>query len=278
MTDHLFPGRFFVDSVLEAAETKVAMTRHIAVQYLQRAGMAGILIGIFYTAFYTIIATFDGIPAGAGTWQGFGRLIGAFVFGWALVFIYYTKSELLTSNMMVTSIAVYYGRVTVRRAVVLLALCFAGNALGGLLIAVMLRFSTLISGAVLQQVSHSVDTKLAYVTSAEGVADLLVRAVLCNLMINVAMLIVYNGYVKDAITVALSMIVSVFIFAFLGFEHSVANTVLFTIFGLQSGIDVGLATANVGIVLLGNYIGGGLLIGVYYAYVNDSRRVTIRRR
>jgi len=273
MTDRLFPGRFFVDSVLDAAETKVAMTTHIAVQYLQRAAMAGILIGIFYSAFYTLVAAFDAIPAGDASWVSLGRLLGSFVFGWALVFIYFTKSELLTSNMMLTSIGVYYRRITVRRAGVLLGLCFAGNAAGGLLVAVMLRFSTLVSGPVMDQMLHSVDTKLGYLSTPAGVADLLVRAVLCNLMINLSMLLAYNGYIKETITIALAMVTAVFVFAFLGLEHSVANTVLFTIVGLQSGIDLGLAVVNVVIVLIGNYIGGGLLIGVYYAYVNDSRRL-----
>jgi formate/nitrite transporter FocA (FNT family) len=68
------------------------------------------------------------------------------------------------------------------------------------------------------------------------------------------------------------MIMSVFVFAFVGFEHSVANTVLFSIVGFQHGIDVGLALGNIVIVLLGNFVGGGLLIGYYYAYANDDRR------
>lgn len=68
------------------------------------------------------------------------------------------------------------------------------------------------------------------------------------------------------------MILSVFIFAFLGFEHSVANTVLFTVVGLKEGVDVGLAAGNVAIALVGNYIDGGLLIGLYYDYVNDDAK------
>jgi formate/nitrite transporter FocA (FNT family) len=97
-------------------------------------------------------------------------------------------------------------------------------------------------------------------------------------MINLAMLLVYNGLIKDDLTKSLVMIMSVFIFAFVGFEHSVANTVLFTVVGLNAGIDVGLAAANIGIVLLGNYVGGGLLIGWYYAYANDDRRHLLRSR
>ena len=67
------------------------------------------------------------------------------------------------------------------------------------------------------------------------------------------------------------MITAVFVFAYLSFEHSVANTVLFSIVGLRDGIDLGLASANVAIALVGNYIGGGLMIGWYYSYANDDR-------
>ena len=86
------------------------------------------------------------------------------------------------------------------------------------------------------------------------------------------MLLVYNGLIKDDLTKCLVMVMSVFVFAFLGLEHSVANTVLFLVVGLQDGIDLGLAAGNIGIALLGNLLGGGLLIGLYFAYVNDDTR------
>jgi len=66
----------------------------------------------------------------------------------------------------------------------------------------------------------------------------------------------------------------VFLFAVMGFEHSVANTVLFAMVGLSDGIDVALALGNLGIVLLGNMVGGGILIGWYYAYANDASKHT----
>ena len=103
-TDRLFPGRHFINATLEAVETKAAMSTQITVPYLQRAGMAGILIGTFYGAYYSTVATFAQIPAGETTLVGVGRVLGSLVFGWALVFIYFTKSELLTSNMMVATI------------------------------------------------------------------------------------------------------------------------------------------------------------------------------
>jgi formate/nitrite transporter FocA (FNT family) len=272
-TERLFPGKFFISTALEALETKTAMSGKLAVRYLQRAGTAGILIAVFYGAYFSTVATFTAIKVGDTALTGIGKLIGALVFGWALVFIYYTKSELLTSNMMVASIGVYYKRVKWPRAFRMLGLCYLGNFLGGLLVALMMLLSTLGSGPVLAEMEHSVSVKLGYIASGPfGWSDLFFRAVLCNLMINVAMLLVYNGFIKEDVTKALAMITAVFIFAFLGLEHSVANTILFTIVGLKSGIDVGLAAANVAIALVGNFIGGGVLIGFYYAFVNDDSR------
>lgn len=274
----IFPGTDFIDAALDALRVKDAMSRQATIAYLQRAGMAGILIGVFYGAYFASVATFGAIPAGATTLAGVGRVLGAFIFGWALVMIYYTKSELLTSTMMLTSIGVYHRRISARRALGIMALCLLGNGLGGLLVGVLGRYSTIMRGAVLEQMLHAVDVKLGYVSAGSaGLGDLFIRAILCNFMINVAMLLVYNGFVHEDIAKMVAMNVAVFIFAYLGLEHSVANTVLFTIVGLSHGIDVGLALANVGVALLGNFVGGGVLIGLYYAYVNDPRRHGVER-
>ena len=265
---HLFPGRKFISTVLDALETKTAMSGGMTRRYLQRAAMAGIIIGVFYLINYTVIAGFVAVDPGL---RPIGRLIGALAFGWALVFIYYSKSELLTSNMMIVSIGAYHRRTGWVRAMRLLGLCFVGNFLGGLLIALLGAFSSLVSGGVLAEVLGSVEHKLEYVSSGPfGWADLLVRAILCNFMINMAMLLVYNGLIKEDLTKCLVMVVSVFVFAFGGLEHSVANTVLFTVTAFRDGIDVLLAVGNVGIALVGTVSGGGFLIGLDYAYVNDD--------
>ncbi len=273
ITNPLFPGKHFIGTVLEALETKTAMSGELARRYLQRAAMAGVVIGLLYAVNFAIIAAFDAVQLGEATLHPLGKIAGALAFGWALVFIHYSKSELLTSNMMVVSIGAYHRRIGWLKALRLLSLCYIGNFLGGLFMALLLRFSTLAEGQVLAEMGHSVAVKLAYISNgAGGWGDLFVRAILCNFMINLAMLLVYNGLIKDDLTKSLVMIVSVFIFAFLGFEHSVANTVLFTIIGLKEGIDLGLAAGNVVIALAGNFIGGGLLIGLYYAYVNDDAK------
>lgn len=271
--DRLFPGRVFISTVLDALDTKTTMTGEVARIFLQRAAMAGIIIGVFYMTNFSIVSVFAGIPVNADlTLAGVGKLIGGLAFGWALVFIYYTKSELLTSNMMVVTVGVYHKRTTVARSLKIMGLCLLGNFIGGLVIATLVRFSTLTGGAVGDQMFAAAAHKLEYISAGPaGWADLFVRAIFCNFMINIAMTLIWNGFIKDDLTRSLAMIMAVFIFAFLGFEHSVANTVLFTVVGFTHGIDIGLALGNVAIALVGNYIGGGLLIGLYYAWANDHR-------
>ncbi|MBA8817041.1 formate/nitrite transporter FocA (FNT family) [Microbacterium halimionae] len=267
----LFPGKQFISTVLGALETKTVMSGALIRIYLMRAAMAGTIIGVMYLTYYTVLAAFDGIAR--GELVGVGHMVGAVVFGFALVFIYYSKSELLTSNMMIVTVGAYYRSAAWWRLLRILVFCYAGNIIGGLFVALMVRLSTLGGGEVGAEMSEAVDHKLAYL--GEGVAgwgDLFVRAIFCNLMINLAMLLVYNGLIKSDVGKMLVMIASVFVFGFVGFEHSVANTVLFMIVGLQQSLDIGLVLGNLGIVLLGNYIGGGLLIGLYYAYANDDRR------
>jgi len=264
----LFPGKHFISTVLSALETKTAMSSALVRQYLMRAAMAGVIIGVMYTVNFAVVAAFQEVD---DSLYQVGKIVGALFFGWALVFIYYSKSELLTSNMMIVSIGLYHRRTSVVKGLRILGLCFLGNILGGLLVAVLLRFSTLTTGAAGELMVSATDHKVAYLTEGvTGWTDLLIRAVLCNFMINLAMLLVYNGLIKDDLTRCLVMVVAVFVFAFTGLEHSVANTVLFLVVGLQDGLDVGLAAGNVGIALLGNLVGGGLLIGLYYAYVNDD--------
>ncbi|MEV8268158.1 formate/nitrite transporter family protein [Microbacterium sp. NPDC076911] len=267
----LFPGKHFISTVLGVLGTKTTMSGGLARVFLMRSAMAGAIIGVMYLTYFAVLAAFDDIAN--GELDGVGHIVAALAFGFALVFIYYSKSELLTSNMMIVTVGAYYRTTAWWRLLRILVLCYAGNIVGGLFIALLVMFSTLADGNVGEQMNLAVDHKLAYLTAGvSGWSDLFVRAILCNFMINLAMLLVYNGLIKDDLAKMGVMIASVFVFGFVGFEHSVANTVLFSIVGLQQGIDVGLALGNLGIVLLGNYIGGGLLIGLYFAYANDSRR------
>ena len=277
-----FPGKAFISTILEMLEYKAEMTTETKRRYLMRAAMAGIIVGLFYVGNYTIQAAMHSIP-GIGEGDGLlaiGKIIGSTFFGFALVFIYYSKSELLTSNMMITSIGLYFHRVTKRGVARVLGFCYLGNFLGGVFVSLLLWSSTIISGPTMLEMEHGVHVKTAFLLEGvQGWVDLLARAIFCNFFINLAMLMVYNGAIHDDLMKAVAMVVSVFVFGYLGLEHSVANTVLFTMVGMQEGfggaeaaVPIVPAIGNIIICLIGNFIGGGLLIGLYYAYLNDEAR------
>lgn len=271
----MFPGKAFISEILDMLEYKATITGLMRRRYLMRAAMAGIIVGFLYIADYTIQAGMESLATSSEP-DGLlpiGQLLGSAFFGFALVFIYFSKSELLTSNMMIVSIGMYYRRITAGASLRLLALCYLGNFLGGLFVALPVAASSVINSPTMVLMEHSVDTKLAFITDGPtGWMDLFIRAIFCNFFINLAMLMVYNRTIKDDFMKAVVMIASVFVFAYLGFEHSVANTVLFTIVGVSEGISIAPAVANVAIVLVGNFIGGGVLIGIYYAWLNDEER------
>ena len=269
----MFPGKFFISSVLGMLEYKTEMTGLTRRRYLMRAAMAGVIVGFFYVGNYTLQSGMDSIEFLGEDLLPIGKMVGSAFFGFALVFIYYSMSELLTSNMMIISIGHYYHRVRLRASARVLSLCYLGNFLGGLAVALLMAGATIITPDSMALMEHSVDAKLAYITSGPGGwLDLFVRAIFCNFFINLAMLMVYNGAIKEDLMKATAMIASVFVFAYLGFEHSVANTVLFSIVGVEHGIAVLPAIGNVIIALLGNFVGGGILVGLYYAYLNDEAR------
>ncbi len=262
------PG--FVPTVLDALEAKTRLSRTDTARYLVRAGMAGVIIAMMLVANYlvTVALTDD---AGQGPSVA-GKYAGAAIFGLALMFIYYSRSELTTSTMMVTSVGVYYRRLTPVGALRLLGLCLLGNLLGGALVGILVRFSSMLSPEALEVMAHSVDAKLGYLDAGlAGAGDLFVRAIFCNVLINLAMLLVYKGALRSEGGKILTLWSAVFLFVVMGTEHSVANSVLYLMTGLHIGIDAMAAITAVMIALAGNLVGGGLVVGATYAWLNDRR-------
>lgn len=274
---NVFLGEKFIETTLDNVEIKEKMTAEIVTRYLMRAAMAGGVVVFGYLIYFALSANFATIEAANGSnFEPVGKMIAGFFFSGCLITIYYTKSELLTSNMMITTVGKYFGKITFGKMFKIMGLCLLGNFIGGIVIGLLVGASTIITPGMEEILAHSVDVKQAYVADGHLV-DLVIRAIFCNFFINVSMLMVYSGNMKDDFGKVIAMAFGVFIFMYLGLEHSVANTVLFCttfFFDLFHGTDylvLSEAIQNVFWVLIGNYIGGGLLIGAYYAFINDSR-------
>lgn len=276
--EKIFLGKTFIKAILESIELKEKMTSKILLRYLMRAAMSGIIVVFMYVTYMSIIENFKHIGNDEFNLYYLGKFIAAGFFSFALVAIYYTKSELLTSNMMITTIGKYYNKISFYTMFKIMGLCYIGNILGAVFISVLVSLSTIMTEDVVVYLGELISSKEGYIVEKNYV-DLFVRSIMCNFYINLSMLMVYSGNIKSDTVKCLSIFFGVFTFAYLGLEHSVANTGLFILAGFYELfnptvelINFGNASVNVLIALIGNFVGGGILIGLYYGYINDDRK------
>lgn len=103
--------------------------------------------------------------------------------------------------------------------------------------------------------------------------QILVEGIFANVVVNTAVLISLR--MKDDAGKVLAIIFIIFIFAFLGYEHVIANFPAFSLGYFASQGSIATMTAsnlihNLVFALVGNYIGGGLVIGLMYAWLNNT--------
>ncbi len=264
----------FIDYVSHSSEVKENLANKSKGKFIMRAMMAGMLLTFMYMTFYSVESLFETIGTEEANLANLGMFYGAWIFAFALIFIYYTKSELLTSNMMGMTVAKMEGKTSWSGFTKVLLFTYIGNALGGLLVAVLIAGSTIITPDMQTLMAHSIETKLSYVQGGTaGYMDLFVRAIWCNFFINLGMLPIYGGTVKSDFGKIISIFGAIFVFMRLGFEHSVANTVFFTLAAVTGSAHVSLALVipSLIVAIIGNLIGGGILIGAAYVILNREK-------
>ena len=252
-----------VDAQAAAARHKVDLLRTPKL-FLVRTMLAGAYIGIGVL----IMATAGGPLAVAGS--PFTPLVQGLVFGVALTVVLVAGAELATSAMMILTQGALRGAVSWARAAVTLLACLAGNLVGALLFAFPVHASGVLApdtpgGTVLAgMIEHK-----AQATSMQ----LLVRGILCNLLVCLAVWSAARLRSEGARLVVVFGCVMVFITS--GFEHVVANMTTFALglYGGLPGADLVEMARNLALVGLGNLIGGALLVGAAYAY--GTRRVPV---
>jgi formate/nitrite transporter len=229
--------------------------------------MAGIIICLMYVFVYQIKA-----DLGHEFNSALGKYLMAVSLSLALVFIYFTNSELLTSNFMYFTVGRYYDKVSWGDTMKIWGLCLLGNLIGIEFIALLVWSCGLLSDTVIEHLVHTVNAK----TVDSGAWLIFVKAIFHNYFINASVIVAMQLTEHLAKIVVLMMGVTVF--AYMGFEHVVANSALFAmaLFERPESVDLWHTGKNFLFSLVGNYVGGGLVIGLFYAYLNDHRRDALR--
>ncbi|MGY3765602.1 formate/nitrite transporter family protein [Vagococcus vulneris] len=198
-----------------------------------------------------------------------GKLLYAAAFGLGLVLIIFLNAELGTSNMMYMTVAKYRKKLTTGQAAKILGVCVLFNLIGALVCAYLLAQTDAFKGL-------SGDNFLAHIVEAKldkTVMQTLIEGIFANIIVNLA--VVMSMVVKGDAGRIMAIILVISIFTFLGFEHVIANFIYFPLAYFSAASPLaGLTLSGIGLNLImtfiGNFIGGGLVIGLGYAWLNKQ--------
>ena len=107
----------------------------------------------------------------------------------------------------------------------------------------------------------------------KSTSQILVEGMFANIVVNTAVLVSLR--MKDDAAKVMAIIFIIFIFAFLGYEHVIANFPAFSLayfasHGTIAEMTAGNVAHNLFFTLIGNFIGGGLVMGLGYSWLNNT--------
>jgi formate/nitrite transporter len=224
-------------------------------QMLTLAVLAGAFIGFGAAGF---LLTVTGADAGFGP----VRVLGGMVFSVGLILVIVGGAELFTGNALMVMAAVD-GRITRGALLRNWGVVYLGNLIGAVGLAVAFGLTGLIDAPF-----GATAAKVASAKAALGPVDALVRGILCNALVCLAVWLSFAA--RSATDKILCILWPVTTFVALGLEHSVANMFLLPL-GMLAGGDItpAAAVANLVWVTLGNIIGGagGVALAYRFAYL-----------
>ncbi len=206
--------------------------------------------------------------------EGLGKFVYAFLFSISLVMILYMNAELGTSNMMYTSVGTIKRVFPWGKGLKVLTYTVLFNFVGAVLVSFLLSQTM-----VFQDLSPDhylftmVDSKLA-----KDPMTIFIEAIFANIIVNTAVFCTLR--MRDDAGRVISTILVIFVFAFLGFEHVIANFASFSLaFFSTPEVIANMTVANVvtnfTFAFLGNFVGGAIVIGAGYAWLNTDKSIYV---
>lgn len=195
---------------------------------------------------------------------GMHRLIGGLAFSVGIVLVVVTGGELFTSSTMALS-ARAAGRITTLQLLGLWTRSYLGNLVGAVSVILLCYFGGIHHSA--EGAWGDLVIKTAEYKVSHSPFEAFVLGIGCNLLVCIAVWTANAG--KTVIDKLFLLMLPVAIFVATGFEHSVANMFMLP-FGMLLGADITagqLLLSNLLPVTLGNIVGGGVMIGLFYWFV-----------
>jgi nitrite transporter len=251
--------RGLVERAAEAGVGKVSLLQENPLRYMLRAVGAGMGLSLVVFVFWTLRQNLHETPAGAVMASGF--------FGVGLVIIVFTNTELFTSNNLYLTVSSTEGQTSWKQTILLWISCYFGNFIGALLLTALL-----LGAGSLNQLppDHALFDGALHKAHQTGEV-IFFKGILANWIVCLAVRVALRC--KDEVAKILVLILIVFIFVYLGFEHSIANMGTFSMAILGGGtLTIGDALHNLLFSTAGNVVGGALLVGLPFTYLNPRER------
>jgi len=245
--------------VEQLAMKKFKVYKQSLLRYLARSMLASMFIG------FGVIVAFKTGSFFYNEHSPMTYPMAALTFGSAIILISYGGGDLFTGNTFYYSYAALRKKLEWRTTAKLWVLSFAGNVLGAAVFALLIYTTGLfeessVNGFLLSVVEKKMNAP---------VMELFFRAILCNWLVCMAFFL--PMFMKTDGAKMFAMILFVFCFFISGYEHSIANLCTFAIalvLNHPGTISFGGVMHNLIPVTFGNLIGGGVLMGFMYYYVN----------
>jgi nitrite transporter NirC len=252
-----------LDESAALARTKSLQVRRLP-RYLASSALAGAFVGIAVVLLASVAGPFTAASSPAA------KLVQGAVFGVALTLVVFAGAELFTGNVMVMLQGLTARTVGVGAVLAVWAASLIGNLIGSIGFAAIVNGGGTLSAAVGSPAGKMGpgEALIAAAIAAKNAAtgpQLFWRSVLCNALVCLALWMAARTRSDAAKLIVLWWGLLAFIAS--GFEHSVANMTVFSI-----GIFQGHATwsdlwRNLAWTVPGNIVGGGVLVGLAYAWV-----------
>ncbi|MFJ7154959.1 formate/nitrite transporter family protein [Streptomyces sp. NPDC101118] len=256
-----------VNSIAQNVEETSGQAEHKAhdlahrPRYFVSAVLAGAYIGIGEVLLLVAISPFAARGSAAV------KLLEGAVFPVALTIVMFAGAQLFTSNVMVMLVGALSGRTGLGDLAAAWSLSLVGNLAGAFLFGAMVHASGVVSGGP----ARAMLAEMVHGKTALSGGQLFWRAVLCNMLVCLAVWMFTRARGDAAKIFVLWLPVAVFVAV--GFEHCVANMALFSLAILDGSAGSGDLLRNLVCTVPGNVVGGGLLVGAVYWFAGGSRRV-----
>lgn len=245
-----------IDAISNLAKKKGKYASEKPAKYLCRSVVTG---------FYIMVAIILSYTTGAILYPKYpevSKVLVAATFCFAIAMIVFFSGELFTGNNFVMAVGMYKKRINLSMAIKVWVYSFLGNAIG----LIVFGYLFIKSGASLSAIQHYIES-VAYAKLELSVTQMVLRGILCNFIVCLAYL---SGIkMKSETGKFIMMFFAVFAFIIAGFEHSIANVGVFSVaYFALGGLPMALVFKNLLWVVIGNMIGGGILLALPLVYIS----------